>query len=176
MKRTYRYSRAVIARAYARSAVGLGATLIPLLMLEPALWVGGVLLPVAGLFLVYLAKWIGRHTASMVLDEQGIKVQGLYGVDIEWDDLRAVQLNYYTTRNDRSHGWIELVVRGTLGVVRVESDLQGFEDIVARVVHEAVRRDCALDDRTRLHLGVLGINAARTSSYAVDILSAARHA
>ena len=175
MRRTYRYSQAAIAGAYARSAVGLAFTLGPLAVLEPATWLSAVLVIGAALFLVYLAKSVALHTMQIVVDANGIRTEGLFARDIAWNTLRSVELNYYTTRNDRSQGWIELVVRGRRGTIRILSVLQGFNEIVACVVREAEMRDCAFDDRTRTHLAVLGIRSAG-ESYDVQSLTGAHHA
>ena len=175
MSRTYRYSRAAIMGAYARSAVGLAFTLVPLAALEPAPWLRAVLLVGAALFLVYLAKSVALHTAQIVVDANGIRTEGLFGADIAWDALRSVELNYYTTRNDRSQGWIELVVRGRRGTIRIQSVLQGFNEIVACVVREAEARNRAFDDRTRTHLAMLGIRHGR-EPLGAQSLAEARHA
>ena len=72
MKRAYRYSRAAVASAYARSAVGLAFTLGPLAALEPAPSLSAVLVVGAALFLVYLAKSIAMHTTEIVVDARGM--------------------------------------------------------------------------------------------------------
>jgi len=87
-----------------------------------------------------------------------------------------VSLNYYTTRSDRSQGWVELVVRGPDGAIRLESSLDGFTQIAAWVAREALRRDCTLDERTRTHLEVLGIVPARATGHSLHPLTRAHHA
>ena len=176
MRRSYRYSPATIARAYAKSAIGLAVTLGPLVALAPAAPLSAVLLVAAGLFLIYLARSIALNTRSIVIDENGIRTVGLFGADIAWESLQAVRLNYYTTRNDRSHGWIELLVSGAHGAIRLESHLAGFDEIASRVVREAVARGCPFDDRTLTHLAVLGIEHLLPSDYAVRSVPGAHHA
>ena len=176
MRRSYRYSPATIVRAYAKCAIGLAVTLGPLVALAPAAPLSATLLVVAGLFLVYLARSIALHTRRIVLDDEGMRTEGLFGTGVAWESMRAVQLNYYTTRNDRSEGWIELLVRGAHGVIRIESHLAGFDEITTRVVREAVARDCPLDDRTVTHLAVLGIEHRLPSGYAPHAASGAHHA
>lgn len=176
MRRSYRYAPATIACAYARSALGLAVTLGPLLALAPAPALSAVLVAGAGLFLVYLARTIALHTRCFVLDENGLRSAGLFGADIAWEALRAVQLNYYTTRSDCSQGWIELRVRGAHGTIRIESHLAGFDDVARRVVREATARGCALDDRTLTHLAALGIEHESPSGHGAHALPGAHHA
>jgi hypothetical protein len=176
MRQVYRYAPKTVAAAYARSAIGLGATLGPLAALQPAPWLCVVLLVGAALFLVYLAKSVALHTTQVVLDEKGIGAEGLFGATIAWDALRSIQLNYYTTRSDRSNGWVEFVIRGASGLIRIESSLEGFADIVARVAREALRRERPLDDRTRAHFAALGIDLGAQSALGSASSFGARHA
>lgn len=157
MTAAYRHRPAEIARAYARCAIGLGATLVPLAVLQPAAPLTAVLVAVAGLFLVYLARSIAAATRTIVLDAHGIRTEGLFAASVPWEAVQAVRLDYYTTRNDRSGGWIELVVRGPRRSIRIDSRLEGFAAIAERAAREALTRGRALDERTRTHLAVLGI-------------------
>lgn len=175
-RRVYRYSRAVIAKAYAASAIGLGVTLLPLALLEPISPLSAVLLVVAGLFLVYLAKAVALHAGRLAVDDDGIRIEGPFGARIDWDDLRAMQLNYYTTRNDRSQGWFQLVVKGSSGTVRIESSLEGFTQIAARAAAQALRRGHRLGERTRTHLAILGVELPPEPAYSLDAWPGAHHA
>lgn len=162
--------------AYARSAIGLGVTLGPLVLLAPASWLSAVLVLGAALFMVYAARSLARHATQIVLSESGIEARGLFGAAIAWDELRSVELNYYTTRSDRTNGWIELIVRGARSAIRIESTLEGFPEIAARVAREALKRDCQLDERSRTHLVLLGVDLGPEAAIGIDALSGARHA
>jgi len=65
--------------------------------------------------------------------------------------------------------------KDTRGTIRVQSVLQGFDEIVAFAVREAEARNCTFTDRTRTHLAMLGIRTGR-ESYGVRSLSGAGHA
>jgi hypothetical protein len=176
LKQVYRYAPTTIAAAYARSVFGLAVTLGPLVALQPASWLGVVLVLGAALFLIYAAKSVARHSTRVVVDAAGIRTEGLFGVTIGWDALRAVEMNYYTTRSDGSGGWIELLVRGSGGLIRIESSLEGFTQIAARVAQEAIKRNRPLDDRARTHMRALGITLVEEESGDTDSFSGARHA
>lgn len=175
MTLAYRYRPAAIAWNYGRSAIGLIATLVPLAVLEPAAPVSAVLVAVAGLFLVYLARSIALSTRTIKLDASGMRTEGLFAASVPWESLQAVRLGYYSTRKDGSHGWIELVVRGTRGSIRADSRLDGFAAIAERAAREALARGLALDERTCTHLAVLGIGVDAPAG-AVEPLPGARHA
>jgi hypothetical protein len=156
MTQVHRYDPRAIGRAYLRCTIGLTLTLGPLLALGPSPWLSVLLLALAALFLAYLASTIALHTAEIVLDEHGIRCAGLFRENIEWSALTAMELNYYSTRADRSGGWMELVVRGGHRLIRVRSELAGFAPIAARVASEVLRRELSIDERSLAHLLTLG--------------------
>jgi hypothetical protein len=119
---------------------------------------------------------VARHTLQIVLDDSGIEARGLFGVAIAWDALRSVDVNYYSTHRDGSNGWTELVVRSARGKIRIESTLEGFSGIAARVAREALQRDCQLDDRSRTNLAALGVDLGEEAAVNIDPSGRARHA
>jgi hypothetical protein len=158
MTTEFRYAPRVVMAGYARSAFGLTITVGPLLFLHPASWMAVVLAGGAALFLIYAAGVAVRHSRSFSLGETGIEARGLFGSKIRWDELGAVQLNYYSTHSDRRHGWVELIVRGARDVIRIESSIDGFPAIAGRVAMEATRHGCPLDEDSRVHLAQLGVH------------------
>ena len=105
MSQVYRYGPVAVATGYVRSVAGLGVTLGPLMVLEPAAWLSAILGVGAALFLVYTVQSVGRHSLRIELDQFGIQAHGLFGVTIAWESLRSVAVNYYSTRRDRTNGW-----------------------------------------------------------------------
>jgi len=176
VRQVFRYTPATIVADYARSLIGLGVTLGPLTLFEPAAWLSAILAVGAALFLVYAVRSVARHSLQIVLDESGIEARGLFGVAIAWDALRSVDVNYYTTHRDGRNGWTELVVRSARGKIRIESTLAGFPGIAARVAREALQRNCQLDDRTRTNLAALGVDFGQEAAVDVDPSGRARHA
>ena len=176
MSQVFRYTPRAIVAEYARSAIGLGVTLGPLALLEPPAWIGVILTVCAALFLVHAVRSVARHSAQIVLDESGIEARGLFGVAIAWDALRSVEVNYYSTHRDGSNGWTELIARSARGKIRIESTLEGFSGIAARVAREALQRDCQLDDRSRTNLAALGVDLGEEAAVDIDSSSRASHA
>ena len=172
----FRYTLGSIVAEYARSVIGLAVTLGPLALLEPPAWLSVILAVCAALFLVYAARSVARHSLQIVLDESGIEARGLFGVAIAWEALRSVEVNYYTTHRDGRNGWTELVVRSASSKIRIESTLQGFPGIAARVAREALQRDCQLDDRSRTNLAALGVDFGQEAEGNIDPSSRAGHA
>ena len=108
------------------------------------------------------------------LDEAGIRARGLLGAAIRWEDLCSLRLDYYSTRRDpegrtMQGGWMQLKLRGsrhtwrtwrTSATLRIDSELEGFADLVRAVAFEARRRGVNFDWATRANLHVLGIDPA----------------
>jgi hypothetical protein len=91
------------------------------------------------------------------LDEAGIRAKGPLGAPIRWENLRALRLDYYSTRSDREGGWMQLRLRDAQRTIRIDSEIDGFVDLAGAVAAEARRRGADLDHSTRANLELLGI-------------------
>ena len=155
--RVFRYPAPALRSAYALGVVGMVIGFVPLLIARPAALFRWALAATGLLFLVYFARTVIRQLTWIELDEEGLGVRGPLGVGIRWDDVRAVKLNYFSTRPDRSGGWMEYIVQGPRRSIRIESTLEDFADLVRASTREARARGVAFDDRTRANLRALGI-------------------
>lgn len=155
--RSFRYPAAALRSAYVLAVVGMLIGFGPLLLAQPARLFRWLLGAMGVLFLVYFARTVVRQLTRIALDATGIGVHGPLGVAIRWDEMRAVRLNYYSTRPDRSGGWMEFIVQGPRRSIRVESTLDGFAELVRVCTQEAKARNLALDERSRVNLQALGI-------------------
>jgi hypothetical protein len=154
---TYRYPAGALLVEGAQGAAGFLASAGVLAFFEPALPVACLAAAAAVLFLVYFARAIVRRLTRIELDEREIRALGPLGVAVPWREMRSVRLNHYTTKSDRSGGWMQLVVRGMRGSIRIDSSLTDFPALVARAGAEAERHGAALDARTRGNFRILGI-------------------
>jgi hypothetical protein len=148
----FRYRRSSLTAGYVRAAVGLALTAGTLVLVEPADSVALVLAALSALFLVYLALNVVRQSTRIEYDEAGIRAVGPLGAAIRWDDLRSVRLHYYSTRTDRRGGWMQMVVRGARGALRIDSDLEGFAEVARAAARAAEQHGCALGEDTRANL------------------------
>ena len=155
----YRYPTAATAADYARGLVGIALTAGPLFALSPTGPFAWILAACMLLFLVYFVRAVVRHLTRIELSETGIAARGPFGRAIPWDELRSMKLNYYTTRSDRSGGWMQLDLGTGTGrrSLSVDSRLEGFADIAEVAAQEARRRGCRLDETTLLNLKALGV-------------------
>jgi hypothetical protein len=152
----FHYPVKALAPDYARSGAGFALCGGLLAFASPAPVAGGFLAAATGLFLVYLVRTVCRQLTQIELDEAGIRALGPLGADIRWENLRSMQLGYYSTRAGREEGWMQLRLRGAGGTLRIESELDGFPDLVRLVAAQASRRDLALDVASLANLRALG--------------------
>jgi hypothetical protein len=153
----YRYPAGAIAADYVRGLGGIALTGGPLWLLAPSGGFAWVLAACMVLFLVYFARAVVRHLTRIELSETGITARGPFGGAVPWDELRSMKLSYYTTRSDRSGGWMQLDLSAGVGSVSVDSRLDGFADIAGVAAQQALRRAYRLDETTLLNLKALGI-------------------
>jgi hypothetical protein len=153
----HRYPARELTGDYARAGAGLVATMGPLLFVPASpvmIWLLGGL---AALFLAFGARTALRQITVVRLDDAGITAIGPMGATIAWDDLGRLALAYYSTRRDRSRGWMQLSVKGRGRGVRVDSTIDGFRDIAAAAAREAERKGLSLTPATIGNLAALGI-------------------
>ena len=154
------YGPRELAQDYARSGVGLTVTAGPLLFVPASPGMMAVLGGLAALFLAFGTRTALRQMTVVRLDDAGITASGPMGVTIAWDDLRRLALAYYSTRRDRSRGWMQLSVKGRGRTLRLDSSIDGFRDIVVAALKVAERKRLALAPATIGNLAALGIEVA----------------
>ena len=153
----YRYPAEATVADYARGLGGIALTAGPFFALAPSGALAWILAACMLLFLVYFVRAVVRHLTRIELSEAGIAALGPFGRAIPWDELRSMKLNYYTTRSDRSGGWMQLDLRTGQRSISVDSRLEGFADIAGVAAQQAQRRGCRLDETTLLNLKALGV-------------------
>ena len=157
MSRLYRYPPGAMSADYARGLGGIALTAGPLWFLAPAGPVSWLLAGAALLFLVYFARAVVRHLTQIELSEAAVAARGPFGASIPWDELRSMKLNHYTTRSDRSGGWMQLDLSNARRSICVDSSLSDFSELAGTAAQEAQRRGHRLDDCTRVNLNALGV-------------------
>lgn len=156
-----RYPQQTLVADYLRAAAGVVLCGAPLLLLEMNRWLAALLLLGFGLFALFLIRTGLRHQTRFVFSPDSLRAEGPAGTVVEWDRLDRMKLSYFSTKRDRSDGWMQLGVGSTGGrMVKVDSSLEGFHDIVARAADAAGATGVALSDATRANLRSMGIVVA----------------
>ena len=72
-----------------------------------------------------------------------------------------MKLSYFSTKRDRTDGWMQLTVGSAGGrTVKIDSSLDGFHDVVERAARAAETTGLTLSEATRANLRAMGISVA----------------
>lgn len=151
-----RYDRSAIYADYARAAVGVVVCLVPALFVAR----NAVTLCLAALgllFLTFAARTVLRQKAEITADADGIVAAGAFGGAIPWRSLKRLKLAYYATRKDRKGGWMHLTLAGDGRALRLDSTLDGFDDVARLAAKAAVANGLELSPATRANFAALDI-------------------
>jgi hypothetical protein len=110
---------------------------------------------IAALLLVFGLRTYLRQRSRIELTETGIALTGPRPRRIAWSELDSFRLRYFSMRRDRKHGWMELTLRAPSGTLSIESQIDGFEQIVAAAAKAAA--GLAIDEASLANLSALGI-------------------
>jgi hypothetical protein len=165
-----RYPLAALRGDYVRAAVGATLSLAPALAIPLASPVNYLLLPAAVLFLLFGVRTWQRQQSRVVIDRQGISLFRAGQVSLPWRGVRAVRLSYFSTRADRREGWMQLTLTGEaaqrsrgLHKIRIDSSLDGFEQVARCAAAAARMNDLAVSAATRANFEALGIDLSEAT-------------
>jgi hypothetical protein len=156
-----RYPRATLWADYIRASAGVLLCGLPLLLLEVNHWLALVLGAGFVLFALFLARTALRDRTRYLLASDTLCADGPAGGVVEWNRLDRLKLSYFSTKRDRSGGWMQLMVGSAGGrAVKIDSSLYGFHDVVERAAEAASASHLPLSRATRANLRAMGVTVA----------------
>lgn len=156
-----RYPRQTLWADYIRGAAGVMLCGAPLLALDVNRWLALVLGAGFALFAAFLVRTALRQRTRYILTSDTLCADGPAGALVEWNRLDRMRLSYYSTKRDRSSGWMQLSIGSDGGgSVKVDSSLDGFYDIVERAARAAETIGLELSPATRANLRSMGLSVA----------------
>jgi hypothetical protein len=151
------YPSSAMVGDYLRAAAGF----VPVAAILATTSVGAVSGTILGgfalLFSVFGIRTALRHGTRVEMTEEGLRASGPLGRAIAWDQLDGLKLAYYSTRRDRRDGWMQLELRAGPSTLRMDSRIDGFNEVVARAARAGEARGLALDPATAANLEALGL-------------------
>ncbi len=153
----HRYSGRVLAGDYLRAGSGLAITAGPVLLLEPATAVATVLSALSLLFGAFALRTGLRHLTVIELTADGIVSQGPISCHIPWRGVTRLQLDYFSTRREAQRGWMQLKISSRYRRIRIDSTIDGFEQLAAAVASTAREYAIPMTDTAVANFGALGI-------------------
>lgn len=154
-----RYPGSAVIADYMRALAGMVITLGPLAVFNVGSVMVYILSGLGALFFLFGISAVLRHLTKIEVSAEGVRIAGPLGRAIRWQDLDSLSLQYYTTRRDKSDGWMQLKIKGGGSVVTVDSALDGFDEIVVRALDAARDNGVALKESTLANLPAMGIDA-----------------
>ncbi len=153
----YRYATAALNGDLVRAGIGFLLCVTPIALAGLEVWVMLLLAAPAALFAIFGTRtWLRRRT-RIAMDETGISATGLTTASIPWRDLHRFKLSYFSTRRDRSNGWMQLNLRSPSGRLAIDSNLDGFDDVCRRAFRAAADNEVELSSATLRNLAQLGL-------------------
>lgn len=158
----HRYPASTLLSDGFRAVFGVTATLLPLAFLDIAWPVMLVLGGLGAIFLVFAFKVAEHGLSSIELSDHGISRRGAMAPSLAWRDLRALKLAHFAAPRRPSDGWYQLTLKGDDGALKVESTIDGFDEIVAAAAKAAEAIGLGLDPATSENLKGLGHELGRS--------------
>jgi hypothetical protein len=156
-----RYPRQTLWADYVRATAGVVLCGGPLLALDVNRWMALILGAGFVLFAIFLVRTALRQRTRYMLADDTLCADGPAGALVEWARLDRLKLSYYSTKRDRSGGWMQLAVGSAGGrPIKIDSALEGFYDIVERAAQAAEANEVTLGPATRANLKSMGIAVA----------------
>lgn len=153
----HRYSFGALIGDYTRTAIGLLLTLGPLLVTTPLAIITAILAALAALFFAYGIRTVIRHCTAIGVSDKAMEARGPLGTRLAWQDVKGFSLRYFSTKRDRTGGWMQLKVRGRFRAIRVDSSIDGFESILSASARAVRARGLKLDPSTVENLRARGV-------------------
>lgn len=163
MSRVYRYNWAALRGDYIRTGCGLAVTLLPLAAVTGSPLAASVMGGLAAVFAIFGARTVARHLSRFEVDADGVARYGMIStsparrVTVRWREVDRVRLAFYSTRRDRSQGWMHLKIQGGSSKLGFDSIIEGFEDIAALALGAAAANGVALSASTARNFAALGL-------------------
>jgi len=155
----HRYDRGSIIKDYVMGGIGFAIMALPIVSTD----LGTVMLTIFGglalLFGVYLFRTWARSTTVYLVDATGIRSEGPQNKALPWEDIREMEIRYFSTRRDRNGGWMQLTLgdgsRGGAKRLSIESTLENFSELALKAGEAAERNGLELSETTRDNLTAL---------------------
>ena len=155
----HRYPRRAVIADGLRALAGMVMTFGPLAVFNIGSVMVYILAGLGALFLLFGFRTLLRHLTHVELSAEGIRIAGPSGRAIQWRDMDHMSLRYYTTKRDKTGGWMLLKIQGSGTVVTVDSTLEGFDSLVRHALDSARANEITLEPGTLMNLHAMNIDA-----------------
>ena len=162
MTRTCRYRWPELRGDYVRAGLGIAFSALPLYATWGNRTFGAIFACLVVLFVAFGARTaLRQYSRYRISDEElqriGLSIFGTRRVTVRWHEVDRVRLAFYSTRRDKSHGWMNLKIQGRGNGLGIDSIIDGFDEIAARSARAAADNNVPLSDATVRNFAALGL-------------------
>ncbi|RED51334.1 hypothetical protein [Aestuariispira insulae] len=157
MTENLHYSKKSIQLDFLRAGAGLACTLLPLALVGPLVWVGWICAALAFIFALYGVRTYYRARTVARLEQDGLYWRDWREKQILWEKLNKLKLRYYSTQRNRENGWFQLQLETDSERIKLDTNLEEFDRILATAFRAAQGHKLSLDTATRENLIALNL-------------------
>jgi hypothetical protein len=169
---THRYAPRDLIPDYARGLTGAAVSGGALTLVPSTSVTALVLAALTALFMLFTIRTALRQRTRVEVTDRSISSRPGPKDPLTWNEIDGIRLRYYSTRRARDRGWMTLKLMSRRRSIVVDSNLEGFEAILARAAEAASRNRLDLSDTTRANFAALGFPVEDAPGDAVSDLGA----
>ena len=157
---THSYPLTSLYGDYLRTLIGLLFMGTPFYFAFPNLFMTIIFGSLTLLFLFFGIRTGLRHITVIESSPEGIASIGPLGRRIAWNEIAKVDLKYFSTSRDKKQnkdGWMQLKICSGSGCLKMESNLEGFDQIVSRAATAAFQNSAEMNETTVENFTAMGI-------------------
>jgi hypothetical protein len=159
----HRYGWPALRGDFIRAGVGTAVAAGGATLSWGSVYVVAVFVASAALFAGFGLRTAWRRRVAYTLSEEGLIRQAAPprpAATLRWDALAKLSLRFYSTKRDRSHGWMQLTLSGGGDRISLDSTVDDFDAIARAAARAAVKNGVVLRSSTLANLEAIGINTA----------------
>ncbi|MGB0551030.1 MAG: hypothetical protein ACPGQV_00410 [Alphaproteobacteria bacterium] len=153
----YRYPLASLRGDYIQAGVGTtitGALMISAFSTPVMFFFIG---PLFALFAGFGVKTWLKHLTMIEIEPDGLKIYGLRRRRVDWSSVTGAKLRFFTIKRDRDAGWMELTLLTNSRKIKIESTIDGFNEIAEAVARIVESKDIKIDVTSVENFNAIGI-------------------
>jgi len=150
---------------YLRAAAGMLFCGGPLVLVDVGFWPLLILGGLTALFAYFGWRTWQRHSTLLSVDDTAIATRSVIPphlpwqtAKLPWPDLKRYKLSYFSTKRDKTGGWMQLTLHGKGRKFQIDSAIEGFDEIARQAFKAARHNGIDLSDTTLGNLSAIGID------------------
>jgi len=116
------------------------------------------MIPLIALFLSLLFSTTLRHVTTITVTDDLIRLNSLFDTTIYWKEINDISLSYFSLWRTGGKGWMQLRLKKTGKTIRIESSLEGFEEVISKALEAVHANQIHVNTTTASNLEALGLN------------------